>query len=366
MSGYTFRPSVSFLRFRAFRTLALVLCLQCFFFAQSGPIVQMTQVSSQNGIEKTLLPGFEQNQGQWPDSVLYRSTALGYRASLTRSGLLLSPADAAAAAEEIELRWTYSNPKVEISGQSLLPYQSNYFVGSNPDNWKTSVPFFSEVTYRNVYPGVHVVYHGKGGQIEQDIQVEPGANPKQLQFEVLGASEVSITPDGKLLLKSHNGSFIFGTPNIYQIDEGGHQVQVTGHYVLQGSLVSFRLGNYNLHEKLTIDPVLSFSTYLPKINFNFQAMPLRGFSANCRGASCVTDGVALYGYDGNGNVVFTVADIFAAANVKPISVFRDEQGNCFVAGTGPRTKLGQDSFGVAKLSPTGSLIYTTSFSGARL
>jgi hypothetical protein len=86
-------------------------------------------------------------------------------------------------------------------------------------------------------------------------------------------------------------------------------------------------------------PALSYSTYLPKINFNFQSFPQKGFSANSTGAACVTDGIALYGYDANGNVVFTVTDIFAVAKVKPASVFQDEQGNCFVAGRGPRPRL---------------------------
>jgi len=305
---------------------------------------------------------FEENQGQWPSSVHYVSSTSQYRAALTSDGLRLSPTHPTTVPEEIVLRWIDSKARPEISARTEMPYHSNYFVGNDPREWKTAVPFFGEVTYHGVYPGISVAYHAHGKEIEQDIHIEPGADPAQFRFRVEGASKILVGTSGELILESRDGSFTLALPRIYQLDRRGQQSQVAGHYEVQGSIVSFRLGHYDHHQKLIIDPVLSYSTYLPKINLIFATFPKNSLSANSTGATCVSDGAVLYGYDANGNVVFTIADPSAAIKVIPVSVFEDEQGNCFVAGQGV-TVPNARPLGIAKVSSTGSLIYTIAFSG---
>ena len=306
---------------------------------------------------------FEKNEGQWPPAVRYMSTGTEYRVALTPDGLRLSATRSAAMPEEVTLRWIDSNARPEVSVQDPLPHHSNYFFGNNPREWKTGVPFFGEVVYHNIYPGISVSYHGKGNEIEQDIHIEPGADPAQFRFRVEGASKILLGARGKLILESHAGSFSLAPPKVYQLDAQGQPLQVTGRYVLQGSIVSFQLGNYNHHEKLIIDPVLSYSTYLPKIIGFSSPLPQKALSANSTGQTCVTGQGAVYSYDTNGNLVFAVANPITVAKVGPVTVFEDEQGNCFVAGFGTETINGFSSLGVAKLSSTGSLVYTASFSG---
>ncbi|HKD15520.1 MAG TPA: SBBP repeat-containing protein, partial [Candidatus Angelobacter sp.] len=306
---------------------------------------------------------FEKNEGQWPAAVRYMSTGAEYWVALTPDGLRLSPTRSATIPEEVTLRWIGSNVSPEISVQDPLPYHSNYFFGNNPQGWKTSVSFFGKVVYQNIYPGISVSYHGKGNEIEQDIHIEPGGDTARFRFQVEGAKKVFVGSSGELVLESGDGSFSLALPKIYQLDEHGQPLQVAGHYALQGSIVSFQIDQYNHREKLIIDPVLSYSTYLPKVNLPSARLPQKGFSVNSSGSACITDGQSLYGYDANGNVVFTVANPFNVAKVVPVSVFEDEQGNCFAAGEGPVNSFGQHSLGVAKLSPVGSLVYTAAFSG---
>ena len=54
---------------------------------------------------------------------------------------------------------------------------SNYFIGRDPNNWHTDVPQFAKVRYRNVYPGIDVVFYGNASDLEYDFVVSPGANP---------------------------------------------------------------------------------------------------------------------------------------------------------------------------------------------
>src|SRR5215467_420348 len=115
---------------------------------------------------------FEKNEGQWSSSIRYMSAGSGYRIALLSDGLRLSPTHAAKTPQEVTLRWIDGKASPEISVQDPLSYHSNYFVGNDPQQWKTSVPFFGEVVYHNIYPGVSVSYHGKGNEIEQDIHIE--------------------------------------------------------------------------------------------------------------------------------------------------------------------------------------------------
>src|SRR4051794_22523318 len=43
-------------------------------------------------------------------------------------------------------------------------------------NWRTGIPTFGRVTYPHVYRGIDVVYHGRGGTLEYDFIVRPGAD----------------------------------------------------------------------------------------------------------------------------------------------------------------------------------------------
>ena len=48
------------------------------------------------------------------------------------------------------------------------------------------------MAYRDVYPGVDVVYHGNGQQLEYDFVVAPGTNPRQIRLSVAGADQLRI------------------------------------------------------------------------------------------------------------------------------------------------------------------------------
>ena len=59
-----------------------------------------------------------------------------------------------------------------------MPGKSSYFTGCDPRKWRTNVANYRKVLYRNVYPGIDVVYYGSGQNLEHDFIVRPGANPQ--------------------------------------------------------------------------------------------------------------------------------------------------------------------------------------------
>ena len=89
----------------------------------------------------------------------------------------------------LRLKLLRANPAAKVTGLDELPGKSNYFIGNDPKKWRTHVPTYGRVRYENVYPGVDLVYYGnKGGQLEYDFVVAPGADlgPIALAIDVEG------------------------------------------------------------------------------------------------------------------------------------------------------------------------------------
>jgi hypothetical protein len=75
-----------------------------------------------------------------------------------------------------------ANPNPRVAGQAELPGKVNYFIGNDPDKWRTNIPTYAKVKYRDVYPGVDLVYYGNQRQLEFDLVVAPGTDPKTIRL----------------------------------------------------------------------------------------------------------------------------------------------------------------------------------------
>ena len=203
---------------------------------------------------------FEANQGQTDGAVKFVSRGSGYTLFLTGSEavLLLRNADfglrnANSANPQGEARNPQSeirnpklerpvtlrtrlvgaNPNAEARGVEELPGKSNYFIGNDPSKWRTNVPNYAKVEYRDVYPGVDLVYYGNGGQLEHDFVVAPGADPRAIRFAVEGAEKMELDARGDLVLHASGTEARFRTPVVYQ-EAGGLRQEVAGGFVLRG------------------------------------------------------------------------------------------------------------------------------------
>ncbi len=122
-----------------------------------------------NAIYGKLPLSFEANRGQTDWRVKFLSRGHGYT-------LFLTPGEAVLAAHDATLRVRLAggNRRPRIEGFAELPGKSNYFIGNDPAKWRTNVPTYSKIRYRDVYPGIDVVYHGNQQQLEYDFVVAPG------------------------------------------------------------------------------------------------------------------------------------------------------------------------------------------------
>jgi hypothetical protein len=138
---------------------------------------------------------------------------------------------------------------------------TNYFVGTDPNRWRTGVAGFSAVRYREVYAGIDLLFRGKSGRLEYDFVVQPGADPRQIEL-VFDGAQVSLLADGALELTTAAGVLKHLAPVVYQ-ESGARRRHVAGGFEhIAPNRVRFRLGAYDRRLPLVIDPVLEYATFL--------------------------------------------------------------------------------------------------------
>jgi hypothetical protein len=214
---------------------------------------------------------FEANQGQAPAPINFVARGAGYALSLLPTEAVLGlhkPASTPGAGatappgDVVQLHLVGANPAAPVVGQDELVTKSNYFLGSDPRQWRTNVPNFGKVEYQNVYPGVNLVYYGNQGQLEYDFVVAPGADPGAITLSVQGAQGMTLDTQGNLVLHTGGGDVVEQAPVLYQESAGVHQA-VSGRFVLEGkNQVGFQVGAYDPSRPLVIDPTLVYGTYL--------------------------------------------------------------------------------------------------------
>jgi len=231
---------------------------------------------------------FTENQGQWREDVFFRTDAGGSTMWFTEDGAYYQFARRKAESDEMsgdELlrpgleRFDHELGSVEtmmikasfigasyapcIVGEEELEYKCNYFIGKDPEKWRTDVPNYQAIVYQEVYAGIDLKYYGNGRQMEYDFIVSPGANPDQICVQYDGVKSLSVNDAGELVVETDWGIVTELKPIVYQMEDE-KRIPVQGEYVLlTDNTFGFVLTEgYNCELALVIDPVLSYSTYL--------------------------------------------------------------------------------------------------------
>src|SRR5258706_537610 len=319
---------------------------------------------------------FEANRGQTHEDVHFLARGAGYSLYLTagEAVLVLANPDAKAQKRSFALRMSLVGAAREpvVTGLDELPGKANYFIGKDRSKWRTNVPTYAKVQYRNVYPGVDLVYYGNQRQLEYDFVVAPGADPKKIALRFRGADKLEIDVEGNLVLRTAGGDIQQHKPVIYQ-EIDGFRREVAGGYVRKGAdRVGFQLAAHDTTRPLISDPVvLSYSTYLGGGAGDFS----NGIAVDAAGNAYVTGftassdfpttaGTFQPNFGGAGGAFVTKLNPAGTALVYSTYLFGnggggngiavDADGNAYVAGGGF----------VAKLDPAGAvLIYSILFDG---
>jgi len=116
-------------------------------------------------------------------------------------------------------------------GKELTGATFSYFKGQR-SQWKTGVKSYSEIVYRNLWPGIDLVYAGTVNRMKYTFVVKPGADPNRIKLAWRGASGVSVNAAGELEVTTPAAGFTDERPVSWQ-QKDGRQVDVTSAYRLE-------------------------------------------------------------------------------------------------------------------------------------
>ena len=159
----------------------------------------------------------------------------------------------------VKLDFVDANPKVRPVGQQPTAAVISYFKGPR-EEWKTGLPTYASLVYRDLWPGIDLVYSGTANHLKSTFLVQPGADPNQIKLSYRGATAVRINDAGQLKVSTPLGGFHEDKPYAYQ-EVPGRRLEVAAAYVLGGEAsdgmqYSFRVGPYNQRKLLVLDPVV--------------------------------------------------------------------------------------------------------------
>jgi len=193
---------------------------------------------------------FEANQGQAGSDVKFLARGAGGSVLVGRNEAVLAGNGTPA----VRMKFVGANPRSAVEGLEKLPGKVNYFLGSDPKQWRRGVETYGKVRWRQVYPGIDVVWYGRGGQVEYDVVVAPGAKPGRVRMRFEGAEKLEVAPAGDLVIHTAGGALRQRSPLVYQ-GRGGERKQIAGRYVVQGrNEVGFEVGAYDTERELVLDP----------------------------------------------------------------------------------------------------------------
>jgi len=164
-----------------------------------------------------------------------------------------------------------ANPGVRPVGEEQQEAVISYFRGQ-PDEWRTGLPTYSRIVYRDLWPGIDLAYYGTVDRLKYEFIVHPGADPAQIRLAYRGATGVAFNGAGQLEVETPIGGFADDRPVAYQ-EIDGQRVDVLVEYAVNpfdplpesddSALYTFQIGPYDRSHPLVLDPaVLVYCGYI--------------------------------------------------------------------------------------------------------
>ena len=256
--------------------------------ATPGPTARPKPDAANHATNNQTSLGFIRNSGLAAPAVRYFAQAAGAgfyfeasRAVFTFTkprALSGTPASAESRMQSssIALRFVGANPLAQVEARSRAAGVVNYLVGKDPSGWQRNLPTWQEVVYRDLWPGIDMVFHGRSGELKDQFLVRPGADPSRIQLAYEGAQDVSLDAQGALQLRTALGTMKDAAPVTWQETEAGREPVDSRFVKNAGGAFGFALGSYDRAAPLTIDPGLLYSTMFGGVDADSVADMVRG------------------------------------------------------------------------------------------
>ncbi len=167
----------------------------------------------------------------------------------------------------VKLDFLDANPEAVPTSLETSGATVSFFKG-RPGDWKTGLRTSSKIVYRELWPGIDLLYYGTGERMKYEFIVHPGGDPSRIKLAYRGAESVTLKVDGRLEVSTPVGGLQDDVPVAWQdIGEGRAEVSVA--YALEtgpekgGHVFGFNVGEYDEKLPLVLDPaILVYCGYL--------------------------------------------------------------------------------------------------------
>jgi hypothetical protein len=173
----------------------------------------------------------------------------------------------------VKLDFVGANEGVKPVGLEGTGATFSFFKG-RPEEWTTGLAASSKIAYRDLWPGIDLVYYGTANRLKYEFVVRPGADPSRVRLAYRGAESVTLTPEGRLEVSTPLGGFQDDVPVAWQ-EIGGKKVPVDMAYTLteegdREHVYGLRIGEYDRTRALVIDPaVLVYCGYIGGVDQDY-------------------------------------------------------------------------------------------------
>ena len=97
----------------------------------------------------------------------------------------------------LKLDFVDANPQARPETLEPADTLISYFKG-RPEEWRTGLRASRRIIYRDLWPGIDLIYSGTVNRLKYDFIVRPGADPNRIRLAWRGADSVQVTEEGQL------------------------------------------------------------------------------------------------------------------------------------------------------------------------
>ncbi len=149
--------------------------------------------------------GVIENRGQLDNPVLYYGFTDRAAAYFTREAVVIDLPDQGHA---VWMRFDGGSKQSSLQPRGEQKTRLNYFLGNDPKKWRSSVPVYDELLYRDVWQGIDLLFRLEAGQLRYEIVAQPGVDLQQAQFLFQGIDRLIEMPEGQVRLDLPQGFLV--------------------------------------------------------------------------------------------------------------------------------------------------------------
>ena len=204
---------------------------------------------------------FEENKGQVHTNAQFIAQSNSCKAHLSTNEIVFFLSEQADD-DGIHVQFKNANPRPQILRENELLERSNYLIGNNKNQWIIDIPHYTKVSYKDIYPGIDLVYHSNNSQLEYDLIVFQGSKLDSISLTFQGIKPLKLDKTGDLVLENKFGRLHQHRPIAYQIINGKKSF-IESKYVLKSKYeVGFQIAPYDPTIPLIIDPTVVYISYI--------------------------------------------------------------------------------------------------------